>query len=393
MLDSSEQDCAEPRLIIVHATSVHVFTDNRIFFKMCRSAVARNHDVHLLAQSCHDRDEEAEIDGVHVHLFARPKNRSHRVLLLGWRLFRHARMRPAHVYHIHDPELIPFFLILSFQGRRVIFDMHENLRVAASRAWIPRALRPLAGKLFNLMIDVSLRRFPVIFAETSYKSSFPSIKESVDILNYPDLRDFPRDPLAMPKETAIGYMGRLSEGRGILKILTALRILKDRGEGVRFDCIGNTALGSEQKKIDEKIESLGIGDLCRFLGYKTPQEGYKVLGSCMVGIAVLEPHENYVESYPTKLFEYMALGLPVVASNFPLYQRIVEGEACGLCVDPSRPEELADAVLFLVKNRTAAAEMGLRGMAAVRERYSWKHEFEKLDRFYSKQITGIHPAG
>jgi glycosyltransferase involved in cell wall biosynthesis len=85
---------------------------------------------------------------------------------------------------------------------------------------------------------------------------------------------------------------------------------------------------------------------------------------------------------PNKLFDYMLVGLPVIASNFPLYREVVEPDRCGLIVDPSKPEEIARAMEYLIDHPDEAREMGERGRKAVLEKYNWDKESERLLQIY-----------
>ena len=78
----------------------------------------------------------------------------------------------------------------------------------------------------------------------------------------------------------------------------------------------------------------------------------------------------------------MLVGLPVVASSFPLYREVVEANRCGLIVDPAKPEEIANAMDYLIAHRDEAEEMGRNGQRAVLEKYNWEKESEKLREIY-----------
>ncbi|MFG9891780.1 glycosyltransferase, partial [Pseudomonas aeruginosa] len=67
---------------------------------------------------------------------------------------------------------------------------------------------------------------------------------------------------------------------------------------------------------------------------------------------------------------YMSSGIPVIASNFPLWREIVEGSNCGICVDPLSPAAIAEAIDYLVSNPCEAAALGRNGQRAVNERYN-----------------------
>jgi glycosyltransferase involved in cell wall biosynthesis len=83
----------------------------------------------------------------------------------------------------------------------------------------------------------------------------------------------------------------------------------------------------------------------------------------------------------------MAMGLPVIASNFPLYREIVESAGCGLLVNPLKPEEIADAVIYLFKSPEEAEAMGKRGRKAVEKSYNWSMEEKKLLGLYEDFLS------
>jgi glycosyltransferase involved in cell wall biosynthesis len=84
------------------------------------------------------------------------------------------------------------------------------------------------------------------------------------------------------------------------------------------------------------------------------------------------------------MFEYMALGLPVVVSDFPLYRAIIERYRAGLCVDPLDPDATAMALRWLAGNPEEARAMGARGREAVASAYRWETERDKLFAFYRR---------
>jgi glycosyltransferase involved in cell wall biosynthesis len=107
-----------------------------------------------------------------------------------------------------------------------------------------------------------------------------------------------------------------------------------------------------------------------------------VLRGARVGLLVLHPVEAHLESLPIKLFEYMAAGIPVVASDFPAWRELV-GDA-GLLVDPYDVGAIAGAIDTLLDDPQAAEAMGARGRAAVADRYGWEGEAERLLSLYER---------
>jgi glycosyltransferase involved in cell wall biosynthesis len=110
----------------------------------------------------------------------------------------------------------------------------------------------------------------------------------------------------------------------------------------------------------------------------------RMLAEVRLGLVLFHPRPNHVESQPNKLFEYMAAGLPVVASAFPLWQEIVEGAQCGLAVDPLDPRAIAEAIHWLLAHPAEAETMGHQGRAAVRDRFNWPREEATLLACYRR---------
>jgi glycosyltransferase involved in cell wall biosynthesis len=118
------------------------------------------------------------------------------------------------------------------------------------------------------------------------------------------------------------------------------------------------------------------------LGRLSRNEVAELLAGVRIGIVPFHPVPNLINSWPTKLFEYMCAGIPVVASDFPLWREIIEKAKCGLLVDPLKPVQLAGAIEYLLTHAKEAEEMGRNGRAAVHRLFSWKSEERKLVDLY-----------
>jgi glycosyltransferase involved in cell wall biosynthesis len=230
-----------------------------------------------------------------------------------------------------------------------------------------------------------LSGLPVIFAEESYIKDYTWVSTKTVVMNMPLIEEIQSIKEEKNNLPSLGYLGMVTEARGCIQILRALDLVKKEGVTVQWECVGRVEAGfkAEMLSLAKSYNLDGI----RIWGNKDATEAWRIIARCHIGMAILAPHQNYVESYPTKLFEYMALGIPVIASNFPLYRTIVEGEQCGICVDPLRFEEIAQAILYLLKNPTIAAEMGESGKLAAEKKYNWNIEKLKLLDFY-KQVLG-----
>ncbi|HET9449814.1 MAG TPA: glycosyltransferase family 4 protein [Aggregicoccus sp.] len=369
------------RLKVAHLTSVHHAFDVRIFRKQCTALSRAGNEVVLVAA----HPQGGRYDGVTLHALRQPRGRLERMTRTAFHLFRAALRQRADLYHVHDPELLPWAQLLRMMGRRVVFDMHENVPLALlTKAWIPAPLRRPLHLGYRAVERLLLSGLPVVFAEDSYGKHYPWVRRHVCVLNMPlasELTGIQEQKHARP---TVGYLGSVTAQRGSAQTLEALGLLRARGLDVHFDCLG-PAEASHEARLRARAAQLGLS--VHLPGRVPCAEGWRQMARCHVGLAVLQAIPNYVESYPTKLFEYMALGLPVVATGAPLYRSVVERFDCGRCVDPERPEQLADALEWLLGHPEEAAAMGARGRRAVLEHFSWEREFAKLHAFYAQ----LHP--
>jgi glycosyltransferase involved in cell wall biosynthesis len=365
---------------VVHVTSVHVWSDTRIFQRMCQGLSKRGWQVSLIASNVPSQ----VVEGVSVHGVPVPKSRLLRALVGGYRVVSAARAIEADIYHFHDPELLIWKWLLALGGRLVVYDMHEYVPGAiTTRPWIPAGVRQVLARCWRLLERMTLRRTPVVLAEHSYAKHYPWLPRKVVVLNLPDIETLLAIPLTAHGGRIV-YVGRVSRSRGSLRMIEAVQLLRERGLNVELDIVGPVA-EAHHTELVAAIDRARLPGV-RLHGYMKPVEAWRLAAGAVAGLAVLEPEPNYVESFPTKMFEYMALGLPVIVSDFPLYREVVDGNACGVCVDPLDSAALATALEKLLCDPTKAQELGRNGRKAVQKRYRWDQQLDALEGFYQDNL-------
>lgn len=367
---------------VVHITSAHSPLDTRIFYKQCRSLALAGYDVVLLG--AHSMNET--LDGVAFRGLGRSQGRAHRMTGKLLALGREAFRLDGDVYHIHDPELLLLALVLRLAGKRVIYDIHEDLpRTVLYKTYIPSLLRKpllwmvehvenLAARLMSGLVTATPtinRRFSSINPYSAVVSNFP-LKEELQ----PSTADWKE------RDTAVAYIGGISEERGIRELIRAMGMLPG-SLGARLELAG----GFSSQRLENELAATPQWRNVSWHGVLDRNGIAQLLSRVRVGLVVLHPEQNFVVSLPIKLFEYMSAGIPVIASDFPLWRSIIEQSGCGILVDPFDPKAIADAIELLLTDTALAEEMGRRGRKSVEERYNWGSEERTLLSFYSSVLS------
>ena len=361
---------------VTHLTSVHPRNDTRIFVKQCRSLAANGYEVSLVVA---DGKGDEQKDGVKILDVGYSPGRFNRIFGSTQRVLDRAVKLNAHIYHLHDPELIPIGLRLKKTGGKVIFDAHEDLpKQLLGKPYLgPLRLRMLAG-LFSSFERYACRRFDGVVAATptigdKYQAINP---RTVVINNFPLLDELNASMPWDSKQAEVCYVGSISAMRGIREIIAAMGAVQS---SARLTLAGEFF----EAEVEAEVETLSGWNRTNALGFVDRERMRCLLGRSIAGLVTFHPLPNHTDAQPSKMFEYMSAGIPVIASDFPLWREIIEGNACGICVDPLDSAAIASAIDDLVTNRDKAQRMGENGRAAVMSRYNWPVEENKLLSFYS----------
>jgi len=367
------------RARVCHLTSVHPPYDTRIFEKECLSLVAAGYDVHLVAPA----ERSTRSRGVTIDAVPRAGGgRLGRVLVTTTRvLWRALRVRAA-LYHFHDPELIPVGLVLRALGKRVIYDVHEDVPAdILDKHYLARAIRATLSRLVDFGERAAARRFTGVLAATpAIARRFPQARCTL-VQNFPAWSEVatPDGVAHARRPPVVTYVGLLQEIRGALEMLRAIETVATR-RPVRFVLGGRF----DTPTLETRMRAMAAWHYVDYRGVLPRASVAKVFGDARMGLVLFHPTANHIESQPNKLFEYMAAGLPVVASHFPLWREIVEGNRCGIVVDPLDPVAIAGAMDWLLAHPAEAEAMGARGRDAVRDRFNWPREETTLLDCYAR---------
>lgn len=359
---------------ICHFTTVHTRCDPRIFWKECISTAESANRVTLIVS---DNKKDEEKNGVVILSTKSPsKNRLLRILSIASRnrIYKKAKDLKADIYQFHDPELLHLGLKLKKRGFHVIYDVHEDVpRQILVKEWIPIFMRRIVSGLFEIYENKCAKKFDAIVVPTPHiKERFIHLNNFVwEVCNFPPVGEIKYSGHKYSNQNPGCYVGGITSTRGIRQISKAT----DKAGIILYLCGKFDSKGLEQEILNKHRN-------IKYFGFLNRSEVFDILHNSSMGFVTLLDTPNDAASYPIKLFEYMAAGIPVISSNFPLYKEIVEGNNCGICIDPLDIDAIYDAINKITTDKVYADEMRINGRKAIEEKYNWEGQIAKLLECY-----------
>ncbi len=362
-------------------SAVHLALDNRVFYREARTLARAGYDVTLIA--VHDRDETR--DGVRIRALPRVA-RSRRPLL--WRaLGRMARETGADLFHFHDPEL----LLLSpwlrrATGRPTIYDIHEaNADFIAVKEYLPAAARfPLAGLFRRLEPRLAAGESGLIFADDAIAADFAGFAgPKTTLFNFPgrELIAHGATAAGLRPDPVVLYLGGMERNRGAALLIEAFARVVAEMPAARLLLVGHFAPPELEAEVRADATQRGIAHAVEIAGRVPFARIGDYLARARAGWVTWDAAAKNQKNIPTKLFEYMAYGLPVVSSDLPSTRPFVPPDV-GLLAAAGDPAAHAAALLRLLGDPATAERLGAAGRRRVATTWNWEAMEPRLLALY-----------
>lgn len=364
-------------------TTTHQPYDARVFHKEAKS-LAKILDVVLVAPD--DEAMSKEVDGVRIITIKKPESKLLHPITM-WRTFRAGYQQDCDVYHCHEPGSLFVCAILKFLKRKkLVYDVHEHYAsLIASNTIFPNITRGIIEAI-SFKMELVLSRFAdyVIVVRGDLETTFKKVNENVKIIYVcPDLSFFPLT--AVNREDVVVYEGAVDIAkRGLDIFIQSLAIVSKKIKRIKYLVVG-TIPDEDLSHSTEYLNQNNLTDRFEYTGWVNYDIVFDYLRRAKIGVILLQPvYYNNIMGIPNKLFDCMAAGIPVVASKFPNITEIVEESNCGILVDPADPQEVADAITYLMEHPKEAEEMGGNGRHAIEEKYNWENMEKRLLQIYAE---------
>lgn len=360
---------------IVHVSSAHGSVDNRILRKECRALADLGFDVHLVTRG----PEQQVVPAVRHHVIDRaPTSRVARMVVGPWKAMRLALVLRPEIIHVHDPELIPLGLAVDTLTRtKVVFDAHEDLPAQVmGKHYLPKAMRPVIAQFAALLENLAGKGLSGVIAATpTIARSFPKGK-TVIVKNFPwreDYRDVSEHRPRTEGPFIFGYVGAMSKIRGIDEM-----IKETAGHGLLLAGPADEYATAAIARAGEHVE---------YVGAVSADVVPTILEQMDAGLALLHDVPNYRRSIPTKVIEYMASGIPFIATDFPAWRELVQRDDVCVFVDVCRPGQIREAVDSLVADPRRADAMGEAGREVFEKELTFDAQVESLVGAYRRLLA------
>jgi glycosyltransferase involved in cell wall biosynthesis len=396
-LITSEREVVMPathtfRIAIV--TSIHPDFDARLW-RYATLLRRLGHEVHMV---CPWAVPAGEMEGVIFHPFKRVASRWARPFQVPWRLGQALLplLPKVDVVHFHDIDILPWMTLIALV-KPVIYDVHENYpEEILSRPGIPRVLRRVLSTAVRWMQIgcAAVIGEIVLVADSQHKDLVGPTLHKTMVLNYATvelLHDVAEDYTTRPE--GVIFLGSQHENNGSMLLTEIADRLRQRLPGMKVYAIDRFADPAYRQKLLDEVSRRGLQDNYVMLPNVKPQAIMQYLNRCTIAVTCNLRVAQQINGVHTKLFEYMAAGLPTVASDLPHQVKIISEANNGLLAQPEYPNSFVEAICQLAADRRRAQQMGLSGQRYFVERYSWESQAETIQSFYERALLDSRDRG
>ncbi|MFZ0549038.1 MAG: glycosyltransferase family 4 protein [Candidatus Promineifilaceae bacterium] len=369
-------------------SSVHIALDNRVFYREAQSLARNGYDVTLIA--VHDKSEVK--DGVQIVGLPKVPRRQRPHLWL--ELYKQAKATQADIYHFHDPELLLVTPWLRWRtGKPTIYDIHEVYPdFIKVKDYLPAWLRyPIAWTFRWLEPLLARLQSGLIFSDYEIAKPFEKIKKpKTTLFNFPSV-EFVQTAAANTKregrKPAVLYLGGMERNRGTALMIEAFAQLLEQYPSARLLLVGHFMPPALEEEVWEAAARRGIESAVTITGRVPFEKIGEYLQEASVGWVSWQPVPKNEKNIPTKLFEYMAYGLPIVSSDLASTRPFIRNGEDGYLVTADDPTAHAQALLRLLNDPLKALEMGRQGQLLVQNEYNWGKMEKRLLILYEALLT------
>ena len=389
--------------VICYLADRHDLYDDRIYWKMAVPMLKQGFQVHYLLIG-NRNDQGVTEEGVIYKIFKVKTFSSNRLINFILKrlnpnnnyklLFKEAKLLDAAIYHFHDLWINRIGPKLKRLGHKpvVIYDAREPY--AQDYVSYINMKLPYVISAFATWVDYWEKKQAVIYdlvianEATVQKNFAKKIGEdkSIVLYNYSDMMNLTKDIPLREREYDLIYSGAITELRGAIEMIKAVKIAKKQLPEIKAIFLGKyypSLLKDQMRALLIKEGLLDNVELHKAVPYSEVANFYN---KSKIGLVLLQKVKTFEVSMPIKVFEYMTFGLPIIGSDFGHMKAYIEKDACGIAVAPNDSKAISSAIVKILKDKELYFNYSKNGMAVAKSKYRWELEFEKLLNQYKTKL-------
>lgn len=341
-------------------------------------------------------NDQVELRGFHINDVDHHPISRHLLIHRQYRFFIEKVLQEKipfqYVYCNDYPTLSPGVKIAKKLNAELIYDSHEIYLETVNQfypdikgwkgwkyKWVIYAIRRIGRSIENKLLKKA-RLF--ITTNESYAGYFGNKyghTPEVILMNCPETRKIAKQNLIRTQfgwddhDMIILYQGVFNKGRGLEELIQSTQYMPKHFKTV---LLGFGLLEKELKQLSSKFQ---VDDRVFFMDKVEHSELLDYSASASIGVLILDKFNKSKElSSANKIFEYMAAGIPIIATDLPENHRIIVECECGVLINTKNPKEIAKEIGLILEDVEKMETMGINGQNAYLDRYNWEKQEEKL---------------
>ncbi len=361
---------------------LHPPFDKRVFQKVATSLARAGYEVTLIVPS---ESPIAVTQGITFRTISPAKSMLERLLSVAKLTWLGMRER-AIVYVAVEPESwVSGLLIKGMSGSKVVFDVHEHVPTEFAKFFPGVSRRGVAWMTAQFMRIFARFTDHIILTRASFDDPFKGLKTPRSVvINTNHLQakqeEIPNSLVERyGNRPTIIHQGLFGDVRGSWELLEATKIVARAHPDLKVILLGRYEYG-DVEEYKRAVEECGLSHVFDFISWVPFEDVPAYIAVSRVGLILFQPGSlNHLLAMPHKLFDYMREAKPTIAPSFALeVQSIVNETNCGILVDVTNPEAIADAIMRLLRDTEEAARLGENGRRAVELKYNWQSDERRL---------------
>lgn len=361
---------------------MHRWDDVRIYQRACIGLLNKGFIIHLI--TTYPGKQPAET-GLQLH-WLKPRQGWRRRIFSSREAYICALNIDADVFHFHDPDLLPWMLLLSYKGKKVIYDAHENYLERILGLKLPNRIKLPLAKFWSIFERFCVAKYAGIITTThSMLSLFSTVNiPKLVVSNTPYLFELGDINLKVNKKPFTIYTsGSNSDKRNCMQTIEALPFILKKIPEARLVFVGTFFPEFYEIRLKSRAKELGVETRVNIEGMLSYKDNFIRTAQMEIGCVFYGDNINNRVTIPNRLFEYMYAGVAVIGESFFEVKKVIEESQCGVVVNSSDPESIADGVISLFSDIPALRKMQSNGRSRIISTYAYEHELEKMIAFYN----------